>query len=313
MRSGAIHDQQISASSFYGPGWEARHARVDGRYAWRPAQRHRHEWLAVDLGRTVNITGVMTQGHLSYESPRRPYYLKRFELDFKTQYDEEWTSYKIDGKDVTFDGNNDTGTVVTNILPEPVLATAIRFHPAGWHSNGFALRVEILGCSLSEVPSTQPPGPIATTTVPPFPAKTTHAAGREEGTTVHDSSAWTMGFQGTTEEDDTITIVAGAILGCVALLVAILVCVLLYKRRKMIGSPETEADPRYDNVISYSRVLEESTLDQPEQEHLVWNDFYESADQRGGGAEYACVDVQNITEDNEKTEVENDLYQSPGI
>ncbi|XP_019625259.1 PREDICTED: neuropilin-1-like isoform X1 [Branchiostoma belcheri] len=198
MRSGAIHDQQISASSFYGPGWEARHARVDGRYAWRPAQRHRHEWLAVDLGRTVNITGVMTQGHLSYESPRRPYYLKRFELDFKTQYDEEWTSYKIDGKDITFDGNNDTGTVVTNILPEPVLATALRFHPAGWHSNGFALRVEILGCSLS-VPSSEPPSPIATTTVPPFPAKTTHAAGRAEGTTVHDSSAWTMGFQGERE------------------------------------------------------------------------------------------------------------------
>ncbi|XP_019625261.1 PREDICTED: uncharacterized protein LOC109470674 isoform X3 [Branchiostoma belcheri] len=119
--------------------------------------------------------------------------------------------------------------------------------------------------------------------------------------------------EGATEEDDVISIVAGAILGCVALLIAILVCVLLYRRRKMIGSPETEADPRYDNVISYSRVLEESTLDQPEQDNLVWNDFYESADQRGGGAEYACVDIQNIAEDNEKTEVENDLYQSHGI
>ncbi|XP_035680901.1 uncharacterized protein LOC118418891 [Branchiostoma floridae] len=265
------------------------------------------------MGRTANITGVMTQGHLSYGSPRRPYYLKRFSLDFKNQDGEEWVTYNIDGKDVTFDGNNDTETIVTNILPEPVLASAVRFHPAGWHSNGFALRVEILGCSVPAMASSEPPVPIATTALP-LPAKTTvEAAVAAEATTVHDldSSGWTMGYRGATADDDTITVVAGSILGCVVLLIAILVCVLLYKRRKMIGSPETEADHRYDNVISYSRVLEESTLDQSEDGNLEWNNFYESVEGRGNGAEYACI--QDNKEDNEKLEVENDLYQSSGI
>ena len=70
MESGSILDSQLSASSSYassvGPAMGRLHG-VNGGGAWCPSdqvggQREEDEWLEVNLGRVVLLTGVSLQG-----------------------------------------------------------------------------------------------------------------------------------------------------------------------------------------------------------------------------------------------------------
>ena len=68
MKNGKIKNRAVTASSFlnnYHAPWLARLRRIRrGRYvgAWVSRYNNHNQWLQVDLGRTMKVTGIETQG-----------------------------------------------------------------------------------------------------------------------------------------------------------------------------------------------------------------------------------------------------------
>jgi len=64
MASGAILDDQITASSTNNNGLSAHKSRLHSNKAWAAGSKDEHQWLKIDLGveYTTNVTKVATQG-----------------------------------------------------------------------------------------------------------------------------------------------------------------------------------------------------------------------------------------------------------
>ena len=85
-----IPDKQMTASSHYGGEYRAAFGRLHGRRGDGWCARNQFgtkEWLQVDLGKTVKICGVATQGDIANEG---------WVTDFKLSYSDDgggWTIY----------------------------------------------------------------------------------------------------------------------------------------------------------------------------------------------------------------------------
>ena len=63
MESGAILDEQITASSQWSDNYAPFHGRLQKQGSWSAAKNDLHQWLQVDLGNQyTKVTGVATQG-----------------------------------------------------------------------------------------------------------------------------------------------------------------------------------------------------------------------------------------------------------
>ncbi|XP_019636532.1 PREDICTED: uncharacterized protein LOC109479099, partial [Branchiostoma belcheri] len=149
MESGAIHDDNITASSvghshLLRP-YFARLKGTAGWGGWGSGYQIIGEWLQVDLGVIKRVTGMTTQGALLPVHHRYSWV-----TSYKLRYSGDktfWTTYaNSDGSDKVFTGNTDTKNPVTNLLDNPVDARYVRFYPQRWHHR-IAMRVEILGCA----------------------------------------------------------------------------------------------------------------------------------------------------------------------
>ncbi|CAH1268011.1 NRP2 [Branchiostoma lanceolatum] len=150
MKSGSIKNEQITASTISGD-WYAYYARIDDEYAWYPSTYNTNQWLQVDLRHQTVITGVETQGH----SWTYSYYVKTFKLQFRVGNTTTMFQNAFDGK--VFQGSSGANQIKVNNFPAPIVASAIRFLPQSWYYRGIALRVELLGCNLSDITCGEPP------------------------------------------------------------------------------------------------------------------------------------------------------------
>ncbi|PWA18993.1 hypothetical protein CCH79_00004891 [Gambusia affinis] len=152
MKSRLISDDQLSASSTYRTWgidtftWHPQFARLDkaGKTnAWSPAQNNRSEWIQVDLGKTKQLTGIITQG-------AKDFGVVQFVSEFKVAYSNDGESWSVvkDGKtgsDQIFQGNTDNNTHKKNVFEPPFYAQYVRVVPWEWHER-VTLRMELLGC-----------------------------------------------------------------------------------------------------------------------------------------------------------------------
>ncbi|XP_078668084.1 lactadherin-like isoform X1 [Branchiostoma floridae x Branchiostoma belcheri] len=148
MESAAIPDGSITASSFMTNGYEPYHGRLngaDGLGCWMSFHNPIREWLQVDLGEMKTITGTVIQGNEMY--------VQRWVTTYKLQYSAGgvgWITYvDFDLSDKIFPGNMDASTPVFNLLDNTVEARYVRFYPQSWEGAQIAMRVEILGCSIT--------------------------------------------------------------------------------------------------------------------------------------------------------------------
>uniref|UniRef100_UPI00358EFCEC coagulation factor V-like isoform X2 n=1 Tax=Myxine glutinosa TaxID=7769 RepID=UPI00358EFCEC len=150
LESGAIHDEQIRASSFHNSWirgrWYPHLARLhnQGRInAWQPASKRIGEWIEVDFWRPVKVTEVVTQGASVLGSAK---FVTHFVLAFNKN-NKDWMNYQegTEGKQKVFQGNRNSDSIVRNKLNPPISAKAIRVYPLQW--NGWpTLRLEFIGC-----------------------------------------------------------------------------------------------------------------------------------------------------------------------
>lgn len=139
-----LNTQMTSSTSRYNGHYMAYYGRLNDNRGdgWCTQSCCRsQDWLKVDLGKTFQICGVATQATRNYDE-----WVTDFNLSYSTNGN-EWTKYK-DRKDseMEFHRSNESHTVDRHILPLPVLASYIRFHPTNQHKWN-CLRVEVYGTS----------------------------------------------------------------------------------------------------------------------------------------------------------------------
>lgn len=94
MRSGAIRNAQITASSIWNKYHAARLARMGtvkrGRYvgAWCARHNNHHQWLKVDFKQPMKITKIETQGRQDTNQ-----WVTRYQLSY-SQDGAHWTLYR---------------------------------------------------------------------------------------------------------------------------------------------------------------------------------------------------------------------------
>ncbi|EDO48083.1 predicted protein, partial [Nematostella vectensis] len=146
MRNKRIHNNQITASSQYdknhAPYLARLFAKRRGRFmgAWSAKVNNRHQWLQIDLGRTMRLEGIATQGREDANQWVRQFWLY-YSMD-KVYFSEvrQW----FDNKKV-FNGNYDRFVVVINKFRRPLNGRYFRVHPVTWRRR-ISMRVEFYGC-----------------------------------------------------------------------------------------------------------------------------------------------------------------------
>ncbi|KAL8604894.1 hypothetical protein ACOMHN_028522 [Nucella lapillus] len=154
-------DSQMTSSSFYRPSTAAYYGRLYNDYsAWVPQQADGNQWLQLDLGRPMEVAGVLTQG-----SP----YEDRWTTAFLLRYSNDSYSFRTYGSGSTptsLTGSQDRNTVARNPLSAPVTARYWRVVPTSWASAGIALRLNLLGCEVVSTTATTSGSGLTPTAVP---------------------------------------------------------------------------------------------------------------------------------------------------
>ncbi|XP_071806183.1 retinoschisin-like [Asterias amurensis] len=154
LEDGTIPDESLSASS----SWERQGGYTDvstpggGRLnkippdsstvgAWCPSVADTNQWIQVDFGNPIYVTGVLTQGRWEHV---------QWVTKYKVQFEPPSPAHLVDVKDQLdqaqiFNGNTDRNSIAERRFFKPVLAVKIRIVPVEWN-NLIALRFELLGC-----------------------------------------------------------------------------------------------------------------------------------------------------------------------
>ncbi|XP_020631519.1 coagulation factor V-like [Orbicella faveolata] len=149
MKSGAIRNAQITASSIWNKYHAARLARMGtvkrGRYvgAWCARHNNHHQWLKVDFKQPMKITKIETQGRQDTNQ-----WVTRYQLSY-SQDGAHWTLYRQRSNDKYFQANRDQHSIVANVINPPIIARFCRIIPRGWYRH-ISMRVEFYGCKADK-------------------------------------------------------------------------------------------------------------------------------------------------------------------
>ncbi|XP_074639737.1 uncharacterized protein LOC141897951 isoform X4 [Acropora palmata] len=156
-----IQDSQLTAQSYYeslsiGGGisvdTEAKCARLNKNNCAWCAPRRKGQYLQVDLGRDLVITGIATQGLEALSD----YYVRRYTVSH-SRNGRTWSTFPQ-----VMRGNRDGGSVVRHTFRSPKYARYIRVYPVAYRYR-ICLRMELYGCSNSSSALRRTPS--ATTTL----------------------------------------------------------------------------------------------------------------------------------------------------
>ncbi|ELU01346.1 hypothetical protein CAPTEDRAFT_139889, partial [Capitella teleta] len=142
-----LADGHLTASSQldgnHGPSRSRLHEPASGDMSggWVPEFMDEDQWIQVDLGYTIAVTGVAIQGQDQ---------TRNFVTQFYVSYSEDletWTEHRESGDEETtlFDGNLDSSHVRRRYFDRSFSARALRINPTSWN-NSIAIRWEVLGC-----------------------------------------------------------------------------------------------------------------------------------------------------------------------
>ncbi|XP_058029131.1 discoidin, CUB and LCCL domain-containing protein 1 isoform X2 [Ahaetulla prasina] len=114
--------------------------------SWAANQSNQQQWLEIDLGEKIRITGIRTTGstvlHFNY-------YVKTFVVNYKN-HNSKWRTYKriLSNEEKVFKANSNHGDIVRNNFIPPIVARFLRIIPQTWYKR-IALKVELIGCQAA--------------------------------------------------------------------------------------------------------------------------------------------------------------------
>ncbi|XP_022107210.1 uncharacterized protein LOC110988203 [Acanthaster planci] len=151
MESGLIAASQITESSEYA-GQEGDMGRLHHFNCWKPNGMGNNHWIQVDLLDLYTITGLITQGGYNAFLGEQDvfYWPDSYRVLYtSSRNDSLWRKYyNLEGDVMDFPAYPDPHTEKRHDFDRPFITRKLRIIPYSWR--GYCLRMEILGCRLSE-------------------------------------------------------------------------------------------------------------------------------------------------------------------
>ncbi|KAH3898495.1 hypothetical protein DPMN_022728 [Dreissena polymorpha] len=111
---------------------------------WSAQTIDSRQWIQAKFLERSHITGIVTQGRKFVRG------LAQRVTSYRCHFSEDCVNYvtiiKPNGDNEIFPGNTDQDSHVTNLLPNPVLASCVRIQPVTWVQH-ISLRFDLLGCT----------------------------------------------------------------------------------------------------------------------------------------------------------------------
>ena len=133
--SGAFHSQSM----------------LDSADAWVPMFLGSGEHLTIDIGTSMEVVGVATQGRAGND---------HWVTAFTVQAGPDGTSWSVVGNlygGLSFDGNSDRSTKVLSYFAVPHHVRYVRLLPTGWTPSEIAMRAGVLVRGMTPTPTTASP------------------------------------------------------------------------------------------------------------------------------------------------------------
>lgn len=136
LEGGKIPDSSFTASSFFDYYHDTRRIRLNNVFGWEARQARVGEWIQIDLGKTLSLTGMATQGSGQSKSK----YTSSIKIQYSTSEISNSSLYVENGR--IFDANRGFGQIVTINFNGSFDARHVRVYPQTWNLV-IALRVEL--------------------------------------------------------------------------------------------------------------------------------------------------------------------------
>ncbi|KAL4092111.1 hypothetical protein QTP88_026673 [Uroleucon formosanum] len=116
---------------------------LNGRNAWTAYSSDFAQYLIIDLGQTMTVTSILTQGRAESSE-----YVETFGISYGSN-GLDYAEYKeSSGNTKLFKGNINGDDSARNIFEVPIIAQWIRINPTRWRDR-ISLRLELYGCPYS--------------------------------------------------------------------------------------------------------------------------------------------------------------------
>ncbi|XP_033105774.1 uncharacterized protein LOC117108037 [Anneissia japonica] len=150
LQDGTLISASLQASSEFDDSLQADNARLNAVAddtnggSWSAQNNDHDQWLQVNLGEPAMVTGLITQGRNGIDQ-----WVEAYSVDF-TEDGETWEHVLDSNNEIKyFPANMDQNGHVTNHIPVPVRAIAIRVKPSVWYGH-ISMRLEVLGCAVPD-------------------------------------------------------------------------------------------------------------------------------------------------------------------
>ncbi len=119
--------------------------KLDGAQGWSVATNDLNQWMEIDVGQLVLVSGVVTQGR------RLAYYymsfggLAQWVTKYRVSVSADGSSWTMVHNGAEFEGNSDNDTPVRRLFETPVLARYVRIMPTEWVLH-ITMRAAVVAC-----------------------------------------------------------------------------------------------------------------------------------------------------------------------
>ncbi|KAK3755604.1 hypothetical protein QZH41_017598 [Actinostola sp. cb2023] len=146
-KGGTIQSNHTSSSSHLDSTHTASHGRLYGNTSWCSTTSSNTEYLQINLGKMMTLTGIATQGDRTMDK-----WVKNYTFNYSMDGN-LWTTYRggLDSAKVVIQGNTDKNSITVAWLSHPTTASHVRILPQTWNSS-ICMRIELYGCTSPSAP-----------------------------------------------------------------------------------------------------------------------------------------------------------------
>eukprot|EP00794_Sanderia_malayensis_P005977 gene5977-6673_t len=150
MKTDAVGDEQLSASSAYNNDLTAKYARVGISPGWCAKKGTQSDYIRVDFPSRKILTAVAMQG-VYYGG--KGFFIKKYHIHY-SEDSYAWKVYQSNGINVIFEGPTSATNIRKHALPHWVRFFSVKFHalPDQW-VRGVCARLQLFGITDPEQPS----------------------------------------------------------------------------------------------------------------------------------------------------------------
>ncbi|XP_028513073.1 uncharacterized protein LOC110232869 [Exaiptasia diaphana] len=145
-KGGKLGNIKMTSSSKADNSHDASDGRLYGDASWCSSTSSNSEYIQIDFGKIITLTGIATQGDHTMDKWVKTYNIK-YSIDGI-----QWNDHREGGNTAKiFQGNSDRSSIAVRWLSHPLTVKYIKVHPQSWNT-AVCMRIEVFGCKYPSAP-----------------------------------------------------------------------------------------------------------------------------------------------------------------